>query len=62
MLLIYSKVSALVRENLKAFINTKKEKELKGEPSLWNVLASEKQAVLDSFEGASSDLASVAVD
>ena len=52
----------MVRENLKAFINTKKEKELKGEPSLWNVLASEKQAVLDSFEGASSDLAGVAVD
>ena len=61
-LLIHWKVSALVCENLKAFVNTKKEKELKGEPSLWNVLASEKQAALDGFEGASSDLAGVAVD
>ena len=47
---------------MKAFINTEKEKESKGEPSPWNVLPSEKQAVFDSFEGASSDLAGVAVD
>ena len=60
-LLIYSKVSSLVRENLKAFVNTKKEKESKGEPSLWHVLPSEKQAALDGFEGASTDLAGVAV-
>ena len=39
-----------------------RKKESKGERSLWNVLDSEKKAAFDSFEGASSDLAGVAVD
>ena len=61
-LLIYSKVSTSVHDNLKAFINSEKEKESRCEQSLWNVLDSEKNAAFDSFDGASSDLAGVAVD